>query len=235
MPSLLIKLQRHLTFSPTTASFDSGQLSSASHCPALADLQPFWTGRLSCSKITLLLLVFFFVLSLNPDTMTSLFPRSEYAEDQQYAKTILRFHCWLRGLTTGAIVAVPTAAASTLIWGPTSLPVFNNRLLVHSFRGTVAGLVFGAVAVEGRMFGRSDIEWKDRSYRLLANKGQIEVDNWTLIGGAIGGLLGARRGLIPLSLSQRVLAGVGLGNVGGTLGYVGWRYGVNGGKWPEDK
>lgn len=85
------------------------------------------------------------------------------------------------------------------------------------------------------MFGREDIEWKDRSWRLLNNKGQIEVDNWILIGGAIGAMLSARRGRTVLSLSRRVVAGLGIGTVGGTLGYMGWRYGVNGGKWPEDK
>jgi hypothetical protein len=85
------------------------------------------------------------------------------------------------------------------------------------------------------MFGREDIEWKDRSWRLLNNKGQIEVDNWILIGGAIGAMLSARRGRTVLSLSRRVVSGLGIGTVGGTLGYMGWRYGVNGGKWPEDK
>jgi hypothetical protein len=167
--------------------------------------------------------------------MTTLFPRSDYAEDQPYAKTILRFHCLLRGLNVGATLAVPTAFASAMIWGPRTLPTFNNRLLVHSFRGTVGGLAFGILAAEGRMFGREDIEWKDRSYRLLANKGQVEVDNWSLAGGALGSLLGARRGRVPESLSRSVISGFGLGTVVGLAGYLGWRYGVNGGKWPEEK
>jgi hypothetical protein len=85
------------------------------------------------------------------------------------------------------------------------------------------------------MMGREDIEWKDRSYRLLANKGQVEVDNWTLAGGAVGALIGATRGRPSATLAQKVLAGTGLGTVAGTLGYMGWRYGMNAGKWPEDK
>jgi hypothetical protein len=167
--------------------------------------------------------------------MTTLFPHSSYAEDQPHSQTVLRFHCALRGLNLGAILAVPTAAASTLTWGPRALPTFQSRLLLHSFRGTLGGLIFGVFAVESRMFGREDIEWKDRSWRLLNNKGQIEVDNWILIGGAIGAMLSARRGRTVLSLSRRVVSGLGIGTVGGTLGYMGWRYGVNGGKWPEDK
>jgi hypothetical protein len=167
--------------------------------------------------------------------MTTLFPKSDYAEDQQYAKTILRFHCWLRGLNMGAIIAIPTAAASTLIWGPRILPVFNSRLVIHSFRGTLWGSVFGILAVEGRMFGRDDIEWKDRSYRLLANRGQVEVDDWTLIGGTLGAVFAVRRGRASATVTQKLLAGTGLGTVAGTLGYMSWRYGLNGGKWPEDK
>ncbi len=75
------------------------------------------------------------------------------------------------------------------------------------------------------MFGRQNIEWEDRSWRLLKNKGQIEVDSWTLIGGTIGAMLSARRGQIALSLSRRVVSGLGIGTVGGNLGYMGWRYG----------
>lgn len=31
-----------------------------------------------------------------------------------------------------------------------------------------------AVAVPARMWGREEIEWQDRSWRLLENKGQVE-------------------------------------------------------------
>jgi hypothetical protein len=152
--------------------------------------------------------------------MTTLFPHSSYAEDQPYAKSILRFHVLLRGLNMGAILAVPTALTSTLIWGPRVLPVFTNRLFIHSYRGTVGGLIFGVLAVEGRMFGREDIEWKDRSWRLLGSKGQVEVDNWTLIGGAVGALVGARRGRVSASLGQRMVSGMGFGTVIGSMCYM---------------
>lgn len=95
--------------------------------------------------------------------------------------------------------------------------------------------MFGILAVEGRMFGRDDIEWKDRSYRLLANKGQIEVDDWNFIGGALGAVFAVKRVRPSATMIQKVVAGTGLGTVAGTLGDMGWRYGVNGGKWPEDR
>ena len=43
------------------------------------------------------------------------------------------------------------------------------------------------------MFGRENIEWKDRAWRLLENKYQMEVDDFALLGTAVGGYL-ARQG-----------------------------------------
>jgi hypothetical protein len=33
-----------------------------------------------------------------------------------------------------------------------------------------------SVGLVGRMWGREDIEWKDRSWRLMENKGQLETE-----------------------------------------------------------
>lgn len=38
-----------------------------------------------------------------------------------------------------------------------------------------------------RMRGRAPIEWQDRSWRLLENKGQVEVDSFSLAGMVLGG------------------------------------------------
>ena len=92
------------------------------------------------------------------------------------------------------------------------------------------------------MYGREEIEWKDRSWRLLENKGQVEVDSWMLSGAAIGAVavgVSGRSGKLPMALNGRILSavlgGAGLGMSAGTAGYMGWRYGVHGGKWPERK
>jgi len=55
-------------------------------------------------------------------------------------------------------------------------------LLTGVFAQIATGLM--AFAVPGRMFGREEIEWKDRSWRLMENKGQLEVchTHWQLNG-----------------------------------------------------
>lgn len=86
-----------------------------------------------------------------------------------------------------------------------------------------------AIAVPARMYGRSDIEWQDRSWRLLENKGQLECDDWTYAGMGLS-VLGA------VALRQRPMVAVGtvgLGSVVGMAGYMGWRYGVRGGRFEE--
>jgi hypothetical protein len=81
------------------------------------------------------------------------------------------------------------------------------------------------------MWGREEIEWQDRSWRLIENKGQVECDDWTYSGMAIGAVASAVRGK---GLGWRGGVGsIGLGSVGGMLGYMGWRYGVKGGKFEE--
>jgi hypothetical protein len=80
------------------------------------------------------------------------------------------------------------------------------------------------------MRGREEIEWQDRSWRLLENEGQLETDDWTVVGAGAGAILGAN----VAGLGWRgPVGGMGLGTVGGMLGYMAWRYGVNGGKFPK--
>jgi len=82
-----------------------------------------------------------------------------------------------------------------------------------------------------RMRGREEIEWQDRSWRLLENKGQVECDDWTYGGMALGAIA---------SVTKRGASGwkgaIGKFGAGGVLGmflYVGWRHGIKGGKWEE--
>lgn len=99
------------------------------------------------------------------------------------------------------------------------------------------------------MWGREDIEWKDRSWRLLENKGQLECDDWTYAGMAVGVVAASaavmvgsrgRKGVVPLvalgggGRAVEVLGTASLGSFAGMLGYMTWRYGVHGGKFPSD-
>ena len=85
-----------------------------------------------------------------------------------------------------------------------------------------------------RMWGREDIEWRDRAWRLLENKGQVEVDDWGVVGMALGGLgLLVRRGGARGVSWRMGVGGLGMGSSVGVLGYMIWRHGINGGKWEE--
>jgi hypothetical protein len=84
----------------------------------------------------------------------------------------------------------------------------------------------------GQMWGKEEIEWEDRSWRLLENKGQMAVDDWSLVGTAAGLIAGLRAQ--PFS-AWRVAGGAGIGSMIGVGGYMVWRHGVHGGRWPGEK
>ncbi|QDS72746.1 hypothetical protein FKW77_004005 [Venturia effusa] len=164
-------------------------------------------------------------------------PHPPNAEDQAYAKCYLTFHVLRSTLPLGAALSIPTSIASTFYYGPRTIPTFTSRLFLHSSRGSTTGLALGFIMLEGRMWGREEIEWKDRTWRLLENKGQIEVDSWIVACGLVGSVasvFAARRGKIPVD-GRRLVSGAGLGSVAGTGGYVAWRYGIHDGSLPENK
>lgn len=82
------------------------------------------------------------------------------------------------------------------------------------------------------MRGKEEIEWRDRSWRLLYNRGQVECDDWTYVGMVGGGAMGVVKGGGGW---RGVAGGLGTGSLLGMVGYMGWRYGVNGGKFEEKK
>ncbi|KAF2635037.1 hypothetical protein P280DRAFT_511460 [Massarina eburnea CBS 473.64] len=162
--------------------------------------------------------------------MTSLFPHSPYAEDQPYARSILYLHTFRAGAMMGTFISFLTAPAS-LLPARRSLPVRNPnplsrppftvqllpRLLIHSSRGLIVGGIFGVAATFGRMYGRKEIEWQDRSWRLLENKGEEDTDLVSFGGTAVGavvGVLAVRRG-VNIGMGKAVLGGAGLGMAAG--------------------
>lgn len=168
--------------------------------------------------------------------MSRYFPHAPYAEDQPLAHTILTSHVIVRTITLSTIIAAGITTTRQLI--PVFRPkaaalAFTPRLIRSASTGTVVALGLGALMTLGRMHGREEIEWQDRSWRLLENKGQLETDDWTAVGAGVGAVLGAQA---AKGLGWRgAVGGLGLGTVGGMIGYMGWRYGVNGGKFPKDK
>jgi hypothetical protein len=163
-------------------------------------------------------------------TMSRFFPQAEYAEDQPYAHTILTTHVLTRGFQAGSLVSLPIAGALSFYRhrNPLPRPSFTTTLLRSTGRGAVIGTGLLGVALVRRMWGREEIEWQDRSWRLLGNKGQVECDDWTY-GGMAAGLVGGVKGL------RGVIGGLGIGSVVGMVGYMGWRYGIRGGEFEEEK
>lgn len=78
----------------------------------------------------------------------------------------------------------------------------------------------------GRMWGKDEIEWQDRAWRLIENRSQRETDNW-MIGGSVAGagasLFLASRGKLPVTLSKAttIIGGTSIGTFLGTVGFMG--------------
>lgn len=172
--------------------------------------------------------------------MSRFFPQAAYAEDQPLGRTILAVHVVTRGATTGAIVGGALFTARSTIQRlrrsspPTISFLTRPQLFLHAAgTGTAVGAVLLGGALGARMWGREGIEWQDRSWRLLRNKGQVECDDFTY-GGAVGGVgaaavTGALRGVGW----RGAVGAAGVGSVVGTVGYMAWRYGVKGGRFEE--
>lgn len=81
------------------------------------------------------------------------------------------------------------------------------------------------------MWGREEIEWQDRAWRLLENEGQMGVDVGS-VGGMVGGLVvlgvGALRGRGVRGWGGRlgvrgVVGAMGVGSLGGVGAWMGYR------------
>ncbi|OHF02828.1 hypothetical protein CORC01_01929 [Colletotrichum orchidophilum] len=165
--------------------------------------------------------------------MSRYFPHAAYAEDQPLAGTILTVHVLTRGYTTGAVMGLGAAAVGGVysrVRGAKPLPAAApfptsttttlrtagvHNLLRSSGTASAVGLGFAGVALLARMHGREDIELRDRAWRLMESRSQLETDDWTY-GGAAAGLaaLGIARAAAGQAVGLRVIAGAaGLGSV----------------------
>ena len=107
---------------------------------------------------------------------------------------------------------------------PLSTRYALSRLLLKSGRGLVLGAIAGPVMTWGRMRSMEEVEWQDRSWRLLENRGEVRTD-WETVGaagvGAVAGVAAARRGKVALGVGRAALGGAGLGLGSGVLFMVG--------------
>src|SRR2546429_3700254 len=145
--------------------------------------------------------------------MSRFWPHAPYAEDQPLAVPILTTHVLTRGFQCGGVIG-PIVGTARYYLSPSlraSGQLLSTTILRCAGWSSVVSTGVLAVALGARMHGREHIEWADRSWRLLENKGQVEVDDWSFGGAVIGGL-GTGRGGVG---GAAVVGGTGIGRLGG--------------------
>lgn len=151
--------------------------------------------------------------------MSHFYPTAEYAEDQPLARTILATHVASRGFQLGtALGIISCTIESAFKRRSITMPL----LLRSAGAGSIIGAGISSVGMVARMWGREDIEWSDRSWRLRYNTGQLAIDNWSEPGAVIGGLAVALRGS-PVAMSggwRGVVGGAGIGSLVGVIGCI---------------
>jgi hypothetical protein len=151
--------------------------------------------------------------------MDSLFPQAAFAEDQQNAKAILYLHVMrasAMSFTFFSLARIPIILARAQFRKvPVDVPALFARTLQSSGRVFAIGSAVGALMTWGRMRGRTEVEWQDRSWRILGNNGEVKTDWTTMVGsgaGAVVGAVAARRGAIPASVGSALLGGAAAGS-----------------------
>ncbi|KAK5989569.1 hypothetical protein PT974_11096 [Cladobotryum mycophilum] len=167
--------------------------------------------------------------------MSRFFPHTPYAEDQPFSHVILTTHVLTRAISVGTIIGMGITSIRQSIPSLRRPGPFPEKILISSSRNILVTIGLTSVGLTARMWGRETIEWQDRSWRLLENRGQVETDDWTYAGMGVALAAVALRGKSgPAKLGwQGITGAIGMGSVGGMVGYCTWRYGVNGGKFVE--
>lgn len=150
--------------------------------------------------------------------MRPVVPHPTHAEDQPYARTILYLHVMRASAMCFSFFSLAQFPASLIAARYNKRPIDYSVILARTLkttgRGLLLGTAAGAVMTWGRMRGREEIEWKDRSWRILENDGEIQTD-WASLGsasaGAVAALMAVRRGRISMPVGGAVLGGTGAG------------------------
>jgi hypothetical protein len=154
--------------------------------------------------------------------MDALFRQAPYAEDQTDAHSILYLHVVRASTMSFAFISLLRFPISIVRARYSKIPVMmsalTSKILRSSGRAGALGAAVGALATWGRMRGREEIEWQDRAWRIIGNKGENQTD-WATMGGvgagAVAGIVAARRGVIPASLGSAMGGGAAAGSAVG--------------------
>ncbi|KAF7128580.1 hypothetical protein CNMCM5793_003368 [Aspergillus hiratsukae] len=150
-------------------------------------------------------------------------PHTPYAEDQPLPHLILATHVFDRGFQAGSALGLAVGIVNTLRSTTPTLRMSASLITRTTGLGGVLGLSSMAIVLPIRMAGKEKIEWQDRSWRLLENKGQVEVDTWSSIGEGVG-LASTIAIMRKNGMSLRgpgltnIMGGAGLGGLAGIVG-----------------
>ncbi|KAJ5703934.1 hypothetical protein N7493_011072 [Penicillium malachiteum] len=150
--------------------------------------------------------------------MSHFYPTAEYAEEQPLARTILATHVASRGFQLGTALGLISCTIESAFKRRTiTIPL----LLRSAGAGSIIGAGVSTVGMIGRMWGRENIEWADRSWRLRYNTGQSAIDNWSEPGAVIGAVTVALRRPSTVLVGWRgVVGGAGIGSLVGMIGCI---------------
>lgn len=154
------------------------------------------------------------------------FPHTPYAEDQPLYHTVLTVHVLHRGFQIGAFFGLLSGFGKTVYKEKSQVTRNISKNFPFIIRnvgyGSVIGTGFLSVVLPFYMKGKTEIEWKDRSWRLLENRGQLAVDDWSAIG-MLAGMGTLTFKTQPISLGWKEVVGrAGLGSLAGVVGYMVW-------------
>ncbi|OKL58527.1 hypothetical protein UA08_06163 [Talaromyces atroroseus] len=151
-------------------------------------------------------------------------PHPPYAEDQPYAKSLLYVHVFQRGFQAGAGVglvhavykAIRPATSATKSAAASTTTAKQTQFLARIGRACLVGSGVSMALLTARMWGLEQIEWQDRSWRLLENEGQVMHDrygDWGAGLGVVSALVGGTRSVGW----QMVVGRAGVGALAGAV------------------
>ncbi|PYH93435.1 hypothetical protein BO71DRAFT_381591 [Aspergillus ellipticus CBS 707.79] len=163
--------------------------------------------------------------------MPTPFPHPPYAEDQPLAHLILTTHVLHRGFQLGAGIGYLAGITRSFLKpacssSPPPPPPPPLLPLPPTAIGAVVGMSLSGLALPVAMWGKTLVEWQDRSWRLLESEGQGLVDSWSLGGMVLGvavGVWGLGIGKVVVRGLSVLVGGAGIGCLGGLVGLVAWR------------
>ncbi|KAJ3094660.1 hypothetical protein HDU97_007726 [Phlyctochytrium planicorne] len=146
--------------------------------------------------------------------MNAVFPPSTDGSAESLPNSRLILHTHVTSRTLLATTAFASIFSLTRTITSRKWPLITG-LIRSNATATLIAIPLGIAMTEFKMQGKEEIEWQDRSYRLLNNAGQNELDvlGWGGFGaGLVGGLL----------MRKGVMRTVGMAGLGGVFGLVGF-------------